>query len=159
MKNKQGFTLIEVIIVIVILGVLATLALPRITGQIEASKAAEAVSMLGALRRAALQCWDMGEDIALCDTFAELGIQAPGASAVFTYTSATTGTDDVIFKATSTTATNSDAICLVMDASAQTVSYSVTPAQNIYAGTVSKAGTFSAAAADVAACAAVAGAM
>ena len=46
MTKQKGFTLIEVIIVIVILGVLATLALPKITGQIASSEAAEAMNML-----------------------------------------------------------------------------------------------------------------
>ena len=39
--NKKGFTLIEIIIVIVILGVLATLALPRLAAQVDAAEAAD----------------------------------------------------------------------------------------------------------------------
>jgi prepilin-type N-terminal cleavage/methylation domain-containing protein len=64
--NKKGFTLIEIIIVIVILGVLATLAVPRITAQIEASRAAEAVNIMGVMKRAALNCYDGSQTNCAC---------------------------------------------------------------------------------------------
>lgn len=51
-KTKRGFTLIEVLIVIVILAVLASLVLPRMMAQPERAKVAEAVNYLGVIRRA-----------------------------------------------------------------------------------------------------------
>ncbi len=49
-RNKRGFTLLEVLIVLVILGVLAGLAVPVYTAQLERARAAEAIQMLGAIR-------------------------------------------------------------------------------------------------------------
>jgi len=50
MTAKKGFTLTEVLIVVVIVGVLASLALPRMTGHQEKAKVSEAVNMLSAMR-------------------------------------------------------------------------------------------------------------
>lgn len=48
-RCQSGFTLAEIIVVIIILGVLAGLALPRFTGTIERMRATEGVQLLTAL--------------------------------------------------------------------------------------------------------------
>lgn len=48
-KSKRGFTLTEIIITVIIVGVLASVAIPRFTGSIERVKAAEGVHLLTAL--------------------------------------------------------------------------------------------------------------
>jgi type IV pilus assembly protein PilA len=52
MRGKRGFTLIEVLIVIIILGILATLAIPQFTKMVKRAYLAEAWTGLGALKTA-----------------------------------------------------------------------------------------------------------
>ena len=51
-KNKKGFTLLELLIVLTIIGVLAGLMFPVMAAQVERSRAQEAVTSLGTLREA-----------------------------------------------------------------------------------------------------------
>jgi len=54
--NRRGFTLLEVIVVIIIVGVLAGVALPRFSSFIEASYAAEALASMRVLHDAVQRC-------------------------------------------------------------------------------------------------------
>jgi prepilin-type N-terminal cleavage/methylation domain-containing protein len=49
-KSKKGFTLLEILIVLVILGVIAGLAIPAYTASVEKSRSQEALQALGAIR-------------------------------------------------------------------------------------------------------------
>ena len=53
MRNQQGFTLIELIVVIVILGILAATALPRFSNLTNQARASSVQGMLGGVRSAA----------------------------------------------------------------------------------------------------------
>ncbi len=52
MHRLKGFTLIEILIVVIILGILATLSVPQFTRMISRAKMAEAWAGLGGLRTA-----------------------------------------------------------------------------------------------------------
>ena len=56
-KNTSGFTLLEIIIVIIIVGVLASLALPRFFATVEFSRAQEALSAIAAVRGGMERCY------------------------------------------------------------------------------------------------------
>lgn len=51
-KGRQGFTLVELAVVIVIIGVLASFGVPKFMQSVERSKAAESFNFLSALRSA-----------------------------------------------------------------------------------------------------------
>ncbi len=57
-NTKKGFTLVEVLIVVVIIAILASLIVPRMLAQTEKAKAAEALQMVGAIKRAAERYYD-----------------------------------------------------------------------------------------------------
>jgi len=93
MKNlnkTSGFTLLEVIIVVIIVGVLASLALPRFFAMVEYSRTAEALNTVTSLRGAIERC-ELQHGIANCThaNWSNLGMdQDPGttAGAHWTYT-------------------------------------------------------------------------
>lgn len=99
-KKQSGFTLIEVLMVVVIIGILASLIVPRFSSAPEKAIVAEANQMLGAMIRAQIANVDGGGNFsALLDTDAtsdtkwgRLGMKAPGAAVAsgtgpkFTYT-------------------------------------------------------------------------
>ena len=87
LKNKSGFTLLEVIIVIIIIGVLASLALPRFFSTVEYSRGTEAMQSLATVRQSVERCYLMRSSFNNCTSFTTLDVEDPGSTpnSHFTY--------------------------------------------------------------------------
>ena len=92
MNNRSGFTLLEIIIVIIIVGVLASLALPRFFQTINFSRSTEALNAMGVIKRAMDHCAIMAgagatPNYTNCNAFPLIGADDPGGTpgAHFTY--------------------------------------------------------------------------
>ncbi|MBU4590874.1 MAG: prepilin-type N-terminal cleavage/methylation domain-containing protein [Candidatus Omnitrophica bacterium] len=55
--SKKGFTLLEVLIVVIIIGILAAISLPQYISTIEKARSGEAVTNVGSLRTAIDRYW------------------------------------------------------------------------------------------------------
>ena len=85
---KKGFTLLELIIVIIIISILAALGFPKLTAQVERSRSAEALNTVGIVSRAIQSCALLNGSVTGCDTFAAIGLESnPGdePGALFDY--------------------------------------------------------------------------
>ncbi len=109
---KKGFTLLELIVVIIVLGILATLALTQYAKTIERSRGAEARAIVGGLRKLAASVYmTVGTTTGFTD-LAVLGIgtsndQVPSScrlSHYFTYGAVQAAPSSVTFVATRCTA-------------------------------------------------------
>lgn len=79
---KKGFTLIELVVVIIIVGILAAVGMTQYTKVVEKGRAAEARLILGSLRTA-----EIAEEMenGAYQAVASLGVSAPTACAVTHY--------------------------------------------------------------------------
>jgi prepilin-type N-terminal cleavage/methylation domain-containing protein len=100
--KKQGFTLIELMVVIVIIGVLASLAIPRFTEASAKAKIAEAPRVLASYESAYLAAVAENSATALATlTNTDLIFESPTDSKWFTYTMPATDPKDCTAAATS----------------------------------------------------------
>ena len=72
LRGQAGFTLIEILVVLVILGLLAAIALPRFIGQTETAKDAEAKTLARNLQTHVGSCFVEERAWTACDSEAEL---------------------------------------------------------------------------------------
>jgi prepilin-type N-terminal cleavage/methylation domain-containing protein len=88
LTKKSGFTLLEIIIVIIIVGVLASLALPRFFATVEFSRSTEALQNASVVRQSLERCYLGRSGTYVGCTLTALDVENPGGSpgAHFTYT-------------------------------------------------------------------------
>ena len=84
MKKQKGFTLLELIMVIVIIGILAMLAMPTYFKTVERSRIAEAKKMLGMIRASQLRYY--AEHAKFTSSLNDLDIEVPASGKFFNFT-------------------------------------------------------------------------
>jgi type IV pilus assembly protein PilE len=81
-RTKRGFTLLEILVVIIIVGVLAAVALPSYFRNIERSRATEAYASLGIIKRALEACASQfNGDYSSCGSYGNLSMTDPSITA------------------------------------------------------------------------------
>ena len=120
MKNEKGFTLIEMMVVVIIVGVLAAIAVPTYTGYVKRATTAEATSTCGAIWGAMqiyaleLPLVDAGDRVAI-DTLYNINT----SGAVY-YDYAVVVTGDTTITATGRSGTRAEGVTVVFDPLATT---------------------------------------
>ena len=106
---EKGFTLVELMIVIVIVGVLSAVALPNFLSQTQKAKASECVQQLGALTK---EAYALSQGTTPANVVTEITAgsakTATDAEGECTYTVAVDGTTGTIINATATGAEDKD---------------------------------------------------
>ena len=78
MKTRRGFTLLELMMVVIIIGILASIALPQYLRAAERARAAEALTVLAAIRSSELRFRAQDPNGLYQTNLANIDIDVPG---------------------------------------------------------------------------------
>ncbi len=88
-RNEKGFTLVELMIVVVIIGILAAIAIPKFSSMVGRAKTSEAKTVLGQIINLENIHWNMSSEyvvFAVGDDCPEIGFEQPvGDNVRFSY--------------------------------------------------------------------------
>jgi len=109
LNSKRGFTLLELMIVLIIIGVLAALALPRMFGMVEKSRGNEAMTFIREIRNSLERCYtEKAGTYVDCDNFDNLDVDLSAPNQHFTYTITGVGATGYTITATRNSADGGD---------------------------------------------------
>jgi type IV pilus assembly protein PilA len=115
MKSKSGFTLVELMVVVLIVGILAAVAVPLMSGRIDSSKWSEAKAGMGTIASALRSYAAEKGSFTTAPTMAQVGISNNDLDGTYfshecyVITSASASNSQVAFVITCTAATSSRA--------------------------------------------------
>ncbi len=94
MESKKGFTLIELMVVIIIVGILAAVAIPIMQGRIDSAKWAEGRAMMGIISRALrAHISEKSNNFTPVPTLAQLGFEPGNLNGTY-FSGGESGTND-----------------------------------------------------------------